>query len=85
MGMNTKTIRVKEYRDYSRGGTPQERHMENVERGYTTSDTMTAVAVKYEVIEGKRYRVSRYNHLTGGSNRGIMMTREWSCCSQSAE
>jgi len=57
MGMNTKTITVKEYRDYSKGGTPQERHMENVERGYTTSDTMTAVAVKYEVIDGKRYRV----------------------------
>jgi hypothetical protein len=57
MGMNTKTIRVKEYRDYSRGGTPQERHMENVERGYTTFNTMTAAAVKEEVIGGKRYKV----------------------------
>jgi hypothetical protein len=57
MGMNTKTIRVKEYRDYSKSGTPQERHMENVERGYTTSDTMTAAAVRYEWIEGKRYKV----------------------------
>ena len=56
MGMNTKTIRVKEYRDYSRGGTPQERHMENVERGYTTSG-LTAVSVKEEVIGGKRYKV----------------------------
>ena len=56
MGMNTKTIRVKEYRDYSRGGTPQERHMENVERGYTTTG-LTAVSVKEEVIGGKRYKV----------------------------
>jgi hypothetical protein len=57
MGMNTKTIRVKEYRDYSSQGTPQERHMENVERGYTNTNTMTAAAVRYEIIEGKRYRV----------------------------
>ena len=55
--MNTKTIRVKEHRDYSKGGTPQERHMENVERGYVTTDYMTAVAVRYEVIDGKRYKV----------------------------
>ena len=54
--MNTKTIRVKEYRDYSKGGTPQERHMENVERGYTTTG-LTAVAVKYEEIDGKMYKV----------------------------
>ena len=58
--VNTKTIRAKEYRDFSKGGTPQERHMENVERGYVTTDYMTAVAaaaVRYEVIEGKRYKV----------------------------
>ena len=55
--MNTKTIRVKEPRDYSKGGTPQERHMENVERGYVTTDYMTATAVRYEVIDGKRYKV----------------------------
>ena len=60
MGMNTKTIRVKEYRDYSKGGTPQERHMENVERGYVTTDYMTRAAaapVRYEVIDGKRYKI----------------------------
>ena len=54
--VNTKTVRVKEYRDYSKGGTPQERHMENVERGYTTTG-LTAVAVKYEEIDGKMYKV----------------------------
>ena len=60
MGMNTKTIRVKEYRDYSKGDTPQERHMENVERGYVTTDYMTRAAaapVRYEVIDGKRYKI----------------------------
>ena len=60
MGMNTKTIRVKEYRDYSKGGTPQERHMENVERGYVTTDYMTRAAAapaRYEVIDGKRYKI----------------------------
>ena len=55
--MNTKTIRVKEHRDYSKGGTPQERHMENVERGYTTTGLVTAAAARYEVIDGKRYKV----------------------------
>ena len=58
--VNTKTVRVKEYRDYSKGGTPQERHMENVERGYTTTDYMTraaSVPVKYVELDGKRYKV----------------------------
>ena len=58
--VNTKTIRVKAYRDFSKGGTPQERHMENVERGYVTTDYMTrltSAVVKYEEIDGKRYKV----------------------------
>ena len=55
--VNTKTVRFKEYRDFSKGGTPQERHMENVERGYTTTDLVAAAAARYETIEGKRYRV----------------------------
>ena len=58
--VNTKTKRVKEYRDFSKGGTPQERHMENVERGYVTTDYMTRLSsavVKYEEIDGKRYKV----------------------------
>ena len=58
--VNTKTIRVKEYRDFSKGGTPQERHMENVERGYVTTDYMTRAAsapVKYVELDGKRYKV----------------------------
>jgi len=57
MGMNTKTIKVKEAkRDFSTSTTPQERYMENVERGYTTTG-LTAVSVKEEVIGGKRYKV----------------------------
>ena len=58
--LNTKTVRVKEYRDFSKDSTPQERHMENVERGYVTTDYMTratAAPARYEVIEGKRYKV----------------------------
>ena len=55
--VNTKTVRVKEYRDFSKGGTPQERHMENVERGYTLSYSTAAAAVRYEMIDGKRYKV----------------------------
>ena len=58
--VNTKTCKVKEYRDYSKGGTPQERYMENVERGYVTTDYMTRLTsaeVKYEEIDGKRYKV----------------------------
>ena len=55
--VNTKTVRVKEYRDFSRGGTPQERHMENVERGYTMSYSTAAAAVRYEMIDGKQYKV----------------------------
>ena len=58
--VNTKTVRFKEYRDFSKGGTPQERHMENVERGYVTTDYMTraaSAAVEYVELEGKRYKV----------------------------
>ena len=58
--VNTKTVRAKEYRDFSKSGTPQERHMENVERGYVTTDYMTRAAAaptRYEVIDGKRYKV----------------------------
>ena len=56
--VNTKTVRVKEYRDFSKGGTPQERHMENVERGYTTNVlAMSEKAVKYEEIDGKVYKI----------------------------
>ena len=55
--VNTKTCKVKEYRDYSKGGTPQERHMENVERGYTMSYSTAAAAVRYEMIDGKQYKV----------------------------
>ena len=55
--VNTKTVRFKEYRDFSKGSTPQERHMENVERGYTTTGLVAAAAARYEVIDGKRYKV----------------------------
>ena len=55
--VNTKTVRVKEYRDFSKGSTPQERYKENVERGYTTTEIVAEAAARYEVIEGKRYRV----------------------------
>ena len=55
--VNTKTVRFKEYRDFSKGGTPQERYMENVERGYTTTGLVAAAAARYEVIDGKRYKV----------------------------
>ena len=55
--VNTKTCKVKEYRDFSKSGTPQERHMENVERGYTMSYSTAAAAVRYEMIDGKRYKV----------------------------
>ena len=55
--VNTKTCSAKEYRDFSKGSTPQERHMENVERGYTTTGLVAAAAARYEVIDGKRYKV----------------------------
>ena len=55
--VNTKTVRFTEYRDFSKGGTPQERHMENVERGYVTTGLVAAAAARYEVIDGKRYKV----------------------------
>ena len=58
--VNTKTVRAKEYRDFSKSDTPQERHMENVERGYVTTDYMTRAAsapVEYVELDGKRYKV----------------------------
>ena len=55
--VNTKTCKVKEYRDFSKGSTPQERYMENVERGYTTTGLVAVAAARYEVIDGKRYKV----------------------------
>ena len=57
--VNTKTVRAKEYRDFSKSGTPQERHMENVERGYVTGllPGFTTGPARYEMIEGKRYKV----------------------------
>ena len=59
--VNTKTVRVKEHRDFSKGGTPQERHMENVERGYGTCASSGALVNRntphLEVIDGKRYIV----------------------------
>ena len=58
--VNTKTVRAKEYRDFSKSGTPQERHMENVERGYVTTDYMTRAAsapVEYVELDGKQYKV----------------------------
>ena len=59
--VNTKTVRVKEHRDFSKGGTPQERYMENVERGYVTcassGDLVRKIAPHLEVIDGKRYIV----------------------------
>ena len=58
--VNTKTCKVKEYRDFSKGSTPQERYMENVERGYITTDYMTRAAAapaRYEEIDGKLYKV----------------------------
>ena len=56
--VNTKTVRVKTSKpDYKNSLTPQERYMENVERGYTMSYSTAAAAARYEVIDGKRYRV----------------------------
>ena len=56
--VNTKTVRVKTSKpDYKNSLTPQERHMENVERGYTMSYSTVAAAARYEVIDGKRYKV----------------------------
>ena len=59
--VNTKTVRFKEYRDFSKGGTPQERHMENVERGYVTcassGELVNRNTPHLEVIDGKRYIV----------------------------
>ena len=59
--VNTKTVRVKEYRDFSKGGTPQERHMENVERGFVTcassGELVNRNTPHVEMIDGKRYIV----------------------------
>jgi hypothetical protein len=58
MGLNTKTVKVKNSKpDYRNSLTPQERHMENVERGYTNTYSTAPAVVKYEMIEGKRYKV----------------------------
>ena len=58
MGLNTKTMKVKNSKpDYKNSRTPQERHMENVERGYTTTGLVAVAAARYEVIDGKRYKV----------------------------
>ena len=58
--LNTKTVKVKTSKpDYKNSLTPQERHMENVERGYVTGllPGFIAAAARYEVIDGKRYKV----------------------------
>ena len=56
--VNTKTVRVKTTKpDYKNSLTPQERHMENVERGYTLSYSTAAAAVRYEMIDGIRYKI----------------------------
>ena len=52
---------MKEHRDFSKGSTPQERHMENVERGFTTCASSGKLVREnephLEVIDGKRYIV----------------------------
>ena len=59
--VNTKVCKVKEHRDFSKGSTPQERHMENVERGFTTCASSGKLVREnephLEVIDGKRYIV----------------------------
>ena len=59
--LNTKTVSAKTSKpDYKNSPTPQEHHMENVEKGYVATDYMTTPAEepkRYEVIDGKRYRV----------------------------
>ena len=59
--VNTKTVRVKEHRDFSKGSTPQERYMENVERGYVTcassGELVNRNTPHLEVIDGKRFIV----------------------------
>ena len=59
--VNTKTVRVKEHRDFSKGSTPQARYMENVERGYVTcassGELVNRNTPHLEVIDGKRYIV----------------------------
>ena len=59
--VNTKTVRVKEHRDFSKGSTPQERYMENVERGYVTCASSGELVNRnkphVEVIDGKRFIV----------------------------
>ena len=59
--VNTKTVSVKEHRDFSKGSTPQERHMENVERGYVTcassGELVNRNTPHVEMIDGKRFIV----------------------------
>ena len=60
--VNTKTVRVKTTKpDYKNSLTPQERHMENVERGFVTcassGELVNRNTPHVEVIDGKRYIV----------------------------
>ena len=59
--VNTKTVRVKDHRDFSKGSTPQERYMENVERGYVTcassGELVNRNTPHVEMIDGKRFIV----------------------------
>ena len=60
--VNTKTVRVKTTKpDYKNSLTPQERHMENVERGFVTcassGELVDERKTRLEVIDGKRYIV----------------------------
>ena len=59
--VNTKTVSVKERRDFSKESTPQERYMENVERGFVTcassGELVDERKTRLEVIDGKRYIV----------------------------
>jgi hypothetical protein len=58
MGLKTSQVKVRNSKpDYKNSLTPQERHMENVERGYTMSYSTAPVVVKYEVIDGVRYKL----------------------------
>jgi hypothetical protein len=59
--VNTKTVRFKEYRDFIFTFFIQERHMENVERGFVTCASSGELVNRnkphVEVIDGKRFIV----------------------------
>ena len=60
--LNTKTVKVKTSKpDYKNNPTPQELHMENVERGFVTcassGELVDERKTRLEVIDGKRYIV----------------------------